>query len=778
MSIRDGERGQSVQIGAVILFAGLVLLLATYQAVAVPAQNRGVEFDHNQQVRDDLLDLRNAVASTLGDATRQSVSVRLGTTYPSRVLAVNPPPATGHLRTVGTADGDVAVGIANAKALDGETDDYWNGTERTYGTGAIAYRPDYNEYERPPSTVYESSVLYDAFAAEGTTVARSGQALVDGDRVTLVALNGSLQRSASGAASVDVRPVSASSTTVTVRNAEPDANVTLRVPTRLSEDRWEELLADEFVDEGGNVTADGVRTTPLPGTPDYELLEIEFVPGTYELQLAKAGVGTRVTETGPAYLTGVSGNGSTVPEGGSQRLVVEVRDRYNNPVSGVTVSATASQGRFEDDAVRTGGDGRAVFRYRAPDVSGATDVPVAFSYGSGTDAETVEMTVTVQDTGVGGGSGGASGAPYALEWQSPTEDNAGDHLSDCDASACTWDVGADADDRLSLRALAETLDADPAPIEDLAVDFALDNASVATLGSSGTGPGGTDANGEATLALRAEANGTVSVFAAGGDASDRINVTVENVTAGVDGPTVAARVDDFSDRNPNDPHLVASYDVRDANGSFERVEASFESSGGPSGTYQSADARGSFSFQPGYGDGRQFEVTVDVIYADERGAEYVAASETITDAADARNPTDQNADLSEPTSATLTDYSVEDRSNVNANRVRYRFDYAVSASGSFDRARLFVLNLNRNGATEVRDESSRSGTNVDINPGFGADTQYRVGIAVYDADGAIVDVVDVIDAADGDPDGPVLSATLALLGLAVVGHALRRLSTP
>ena len=96
------DRGQSIQVGAVLIFAALILLLSLYQATVVPQQNEQIEFDHSQQVQGELLDLRNAVASTFGDAARRSVSVRLGTTYPPRFLAVNPPPASLTLITTGS----------------------------------------------------------------------------------------------------------------------------------------------------------------------------------------------------------------------------------------------------------------------------------------------------------------------------------------------------------------------------------------------------------------------------------------------------------------------------------------------------------------------------------------------------------------------------------------------------------------------------------------------------------------------------------------------------
>ena len=248
------DRGQSIQIGAVLIFAVLILAFSSYQAFVVPQQNQQTEFEHNQAIKGDLLDLRNAVVSTLGRPSAESVSVRLGTTYPARAIATNPPPPSGTLRTVGTADGTVNLSVENAAAVDPETDDFWDGTRRNYSTGGVEYRPNYHEYGQPPVTVYEASVLYDRFEFEGTNLTRSDQALVDGDRIRLVALNGSLRRSSSGTTAVDVRSVSASDRTVSVRNDATGDPVVVRVATQLSESTWEELLADQRADEGGNVS--------------------------------------------------------------------------------------------------------------------------------------------------------------------------------------------------------------------------------------------------------------------------------------------------------------------------------------------------------------------------------------------------------------------------------------------------------------------------------------------------------------------------------------------
>jgi hypothetical protein len=420
------DRGQSIQIGAVLIFAALILLLSLYQATIVPQQNEQVEFDHSQQVQGDLLDLRNAVTSMVGESASRSVSIQLGTTYPSRVLAVNPPPVSGLLRTAGTADGDVNFTLSNVEALDDETDDFWRGPVDPYSTGAVVYRPSYNEYGQPPQTVYDSTVLYDHFTFEEATITRSDQTLIDGSTISLVALNGSLQRSSSGAASVDVRPKSASSTTIAVSN-RTGGNISIEFSTRLSQTTWEDMLedSDQFVRQGGNVTS----VQPVSSGPgEFETLAINLTSGTYELRMAKAGVGTRVNGTSAAYMTDVAADGSTVPEDGSVRLTLEVRDAYNNPVAGVNVTGESQEtanGTLNRTEVATDDDGRAMFQFEASSVNASADVPVHFNFTlpdesptpfNPRDPEDIEVTVAVQNTQVPEGSGGGGGAGYSLAW--------------------------------------------------------------------------------------------------------------------------------------------------------------------------------------------------------------------------------------------------------------------------------------------------------------------------------------------------------------------------
>ncbi|MFC7140563.1 hypothetical protein ACFQMA_12095 [Halosimplex aquaticum] len=396
VSLRADTRAVSPVIGAVFLLAIAVLSIGVFQTTAIPALNSQVEFEHSQEVQSDVVGLA-ATADRVADGGRaQRTTVSLGLRYPTRLFFVNPPPVSGTLRT--TEAGTVA--LENVRAA-GETGDYWNGTTRTVQTRAVVYAPDYNEYGAAPTTVFEPWVVYDI--AGDRSLARTATDLVDGRRISLVALDGRFSRSAPGRVSVSVSPASAPVETVTVANGTDP--VTLTVPTRLRNDTWAELLADELDRAGAEddryVTAFSCEREP-PSPCGNLTLTLER--GTYELALGEVAVGDHASEPSAAYLTDSDGNASSVLETGRQRLAVAARDRFDNPVSGVSVTAAVTEGPGTVRPVSpvTDGDGRAAFVYDAPDdVEETQSVTVTAQFGAGDARRTATFDLRLVDRGAG-----------------------------------------------------------------------------------------------------------------------------------------------------------------------------------------------------------------------------------------------------------------------------------------------------------------------------------------------------------------------------------------
>ncbi|MFB6217835.1 MAG: type IV pilin, partial [Halobacteriaceae archaeon] len=403
---RPGDRAVSPVVGAVLMLAVLLLAVTVIQVTAIPILNAQHEFEHRQAVQADMVRLDTAVDRVAATGRGETATVDVGVRYPERLLFVNPPPVSGTLGTSASR----SVTIANAVAA-GETGDYWNGDARTFTTTTLVYSPSYNEYGNAPTTVYEPWVVYNRMGGGGGMAALTETDLVEGRQISLVALDGEYSRSTTRTVGINAVPNSAPVNTVTVRNET--APIPLTVETGLQEDAWARLLDDELDRDGAGddryVT--GFDCRQAPPEPCGELT-LTLEPGTYELRLGEVAVGSGSSREGAAYLTAVEGSDASVPETGRQRLVVEARDRFDNPVSGVTVTGTleGDDGTLRTVTPVTENDGRAVFVYEAPEnVDGTRTVTATTRFGAGDQQRTVTFDIRVVDLGGGGTGDGTDG---------------------------------------------------------------------------------------------------------------------------------------------------------------------------------------------------------------------------------------------------------------------------------------------------------------------------------------------------------------------------------
>lgn len=395
------NRAQSIQIGAVLLFGMIVILLSMWQANGIPNQNEEIEFDHNQQIQQQLTELRSTVTTMPTAGTSQSVTLDLGVRYPSRVLFVNPPPVTGTIETVRTSNSSYNITVDNANPTNDELSQLWNQSGSEYNTGAIAYQATYNEYRNDPRTVYQHSVLYNEFDDDELPITE--QAIVRDNHISLIAVNGTLRESRGNAISIDFEPISTQTREVKI---QPDNGpIVIELPTTMSENRWKKLFEDES--NVKDVTVDlGAFSDEDLGLLRIELREDPVgSQDAYRLQLAKVGVGTGTTGTGAEYLTPVAGNETTVQSGQVQTLTLEVRDEFNKPLDGVSISGSAEQGTFVGDATQnTSRGGQVSYDYKASNggthqlnFTAKSDYNPDSSHDV-TDPLNVTMSVTVQST--------------------------------------------------------------------------------------------------------------------------------------------------------------------------------------------------------------------------------------------------------------------------------------------------------------------------------------------------------------------------------------------
>ena len=479
MTFRGDERGAAIQIGAVILFAFIVIAMASYQATVVPSQNSGVEFNHNQDVQSQMVDLTNGIDASARDGTRGSHAVRLGTTYPSRTLFVNPGSPSGQLRTVGS--GNITFsGVEVAESEPNNTAEYWD-TDPEIGTSRLQYEPNYNEYRNAPTTVFEHGELINDNPRGSPTTLASGDLVEDGE-LSVFALQGDVQASSSSAVSVNRRALSTAKNTIELEGG----TIALPVADTAYWTEWEEDTEVEEID----ISVD----------ESNNLVELEITEPV-ELNMAEVGLGS-VSRESPneraAYLYEV--NSATV----------EVRDRFNNPVNGATVDInggseqTGTNGQVSVGADRTGDD-----------IEWSID-------GSEDDEKTLgPTTVDAEDVGAVGGGGGGSSSAYDVEWFD-CGDQPGDAVR-CDGdNGYEFDIEQTADDSEDVY-----LGTEP-PVDGATIDYWKTDPDDVVVDHEGTNS--TDSSGESSTNVVVDGDDAVghsfTLGASSGGDSDSIEIQV------------------------------------------------------------------------------------------------------------------------------------------------------------------------------------------------------------------------------------------------------------
>ncbi|WP_318568998.1 Ig-like domain-containing protein [Salinigranum marinum] len=403
--LRGDDRGQSIQIGAILLFGVLVISLSIFQTVVVPSENSGVEFNGYVEATDDLVTLRNGLLAAGTRGGLESETVQTGVRYPSRMVLINPGPPAGSLETTASEN----VTIAGVEAVSGEEANvrgFWNTTDRgaqNYSTRRVSFSPGYNEVEVPP---VEVSGMGAYRLTPNGPLSIAGQTFITGNRITLVTVDGDL--GASGlSTSVTASPASVATRSVTVTGNGSDVTVTLPVPGNGTE-----AAAEQWIDSSEAQTLNDTNPNVERIVPNGSRADV-VLDGSrqYELRLARvvvhdSGDSGVAAETEPQYLVPLAANGTTVPTTGTRRLAVEVRDRYNNPVEGAAVDFSATGGSLDGNStVITGSDGRASVAFDIDDVDSAT-LDAAID-GAGLPPYN-STTIEVSRAGAGGGSGDAA----------------------------------------------------------------------------------------------------------------------------------------------------------------------------------------------------------------------------------------------------------------------------------------------------------------------------------------------------------------------------------
>lgn len=301
-SLAADRRAVTPLVGFILLFGILVAAFVLYQTQVVPIQNEEVEFVQSQESIDDMDQLRAAVmgsAVTDRGPSRTAVQVRLGTQYPPRLIAVNPPRHEGQL---GTSEGTLNITGATVTDPDEFTGDPDSTLLTDHETRLVSYRPSFTEYDGAPVTYLEHSLLFNQHPApseENLTV--TNQTVVDSTNglLDLVVLDGSLEEQGLRT-SVDVTGLDGPSATVPVE-ATADEEFTITFSTN-SPAVWESNQTIGSTFDSGETGARAERT----GT-DEVTITVDDTHDDWELRMTRVGLegGERTDEFSEVSPVGV-----------------------------------------------------------------------------------------------------------------------------------------------------------------------------------------------------------------------------------------------------------------------------------------------------------------------------------------------------------------------------------------------------------------------------------------------------------------------------------------
>lgn len=265
---RGDERGQSELLATLLIFGIIVSIIGFNQVFLVPLANEDIEVNHDKAVHSDMVELRSGIVEAAGSNTQQSITVSLGADFPPRLLALNPPPATGTLQTdPPVANGgniwieDANFSIRNLCGMDDSGDNV--------STTFVAYDADYNHFEGSGTTLVENTVTH----REAGTVVDTNQVIVKGNQIRIIRVVGVYQEAGTQKRTIDLFP---SATNVT--NTSEEFNITL--PSQLSASTWNQTLLD------GEESVEHVK-----GSGNTVTIDLDSPANKYNVKCTTVGIG-------------------------------------------------------------------------------------------------------------------------------------------------------------------------------------------------------------------------------------------------------------------------------------------------------------------------------------------------------------------------------------------------------------------------------------------------------------------------------------------------------
>jgi hypothetical protein len=291
-------------------------------------------------------------------------------------LGVTQRPVAGTLALNTTERNLPKIKISNAEN-NGVASNYWTGDqEREYKTGILSYKVDYSRFVRNADLFMEHGYIYrDTIKDDDTNINMipvSEQPIINSNQITLYTLQSgtpsgpssdgeSLRVQRIEPSIVEVNPTSAPMKTVGITNNEDSEHIRIKLPTRLDQSNWNEVLDNQISETTGTPPNEqcvdsNKHVKGISNVGGENAVEITMCKGiTYNLRMSRIDLQTRskrglIPPTEKQYIAVNNDQVVNIREESLINIQGEVRDRYNNGVVGVSVLAEAKDTQNQDCA--------------------------------------------------------------------------------------------------------------------------------------------------------------------------------------------------------------------------------------------------------------------------------------------------------------------------------------------------------------------------------------------------------------------------------------------
>jgi hypothetical protein len=294
MGFRGANRGQSMVIGALLIFGIIIALIGILQVTLVPQTVSDVEQNHAEVIDQEFTEIHSAITDAAGSNSQQSASITLGTTYQPIPPLVLPPDPTGTLQITDAPSDGTSGEIVGTPGSEFQDDDLDRGLMGEIcgmdevNTKRIQYRAHYNEFSNAGEPTYETGITYKSHGS--AAVASEQNLVIPGDTVTTLNIvpitHGSVRTSGSTAQSLTFVP----GMTGRTETFEGDSSNPVEITIPISHpDGWEKTL-------------DGVDTIEYNIDETQNEVTLRLVNGShnYRIRCTPVGIDTN-PENAPGF---------------------------------------------------------------------------------------------------------------------------------------------------------------------------------------------------------------------------------------------------------------------------------------------------------------------------------------------------------------------------------------------------------------------------------------------------------------------------------------------